>query len=178
MSRKFDRASWPPEKELDSLETIFYDHSHDPWVFKAPITAATASDDSTATMSSVSVAVPYTPMSTYPGTSQAQTYPFDYKSKGASSNAYYPAEPNHASAASSSDETLPEETPYVTVRRKRQKHRTHTYRFDNGAGYEIETVASDWKPAMVMFQGYETDCLAYTGKKSGKVWFTWYLPEA
>jgi len=66
---------------------------------------------------------------------------------------------------------LPSDTPFVSVALKHGK-----YRFRNESGKPVETLASDWKNASFEYEAEVRSCVAYTGKRSGKTWFTWALP--
>ena len=75
------------------------------------------------------------------------------------------------SATNSTQALLPEDTPFVTVTLKH-----NTYQFIQQEGKTIQSTASDWKQASIIFGGQVSPCVAYTGKKSGKIWYTLELP--
>lgn len=66
---------------------------------------------------------------------------------------------------------LPTDTPYATVTIKH-----NSYQFERQDGKLIQSVASDWKASRIPYEGVIHPCLVYTGKKSGKRWYTWKLP--
>lgn len=156
-SSKNDAVVWPKTGILSQLDTVAYDYSG----------GVCMDVDGTETLESPSTQFP-----SFSGSSST-VWTHQY---GDPSSYFEHDRPAHISPRSGKI-TVPSTTPCVKVFTKKHKNGRQTYRFDNGEGKDIDTEESDWQPAIYLFGGKQIDCLAYTGKKSGKIWFTWCLPE-
>ncbi|KAK0103667.1 hypothetical protein ONS95_005678 [Cadophora gregata] len=86
-------------------------------------------------------------------------------------------ETSYPSMSTSTGESASRDGTLVTTVREEKKKRVFYY-FTNEAGGEVKTRENDWKESSRKVGGKVYQCFEYTGKNSGRVYYTWQLGEA